>query len=160
MNARMREILGDHADQPEPLAGPLPAEAAAELAEGLEEVSGCALPHDPHRPGPLKIDRDNGEDETYVECQISKWNFIDVTRAFHAQLPLGLSYAFALRAALEASHLKGPFRVILSADPEPPYPSVTVRYRRVRADQPWLGDDLEVYRQGVLAIDFCQGWGA
>ena len=153
MNERMRILLGEYADTPWVKAGRAPDEVIADLKDGFDEISGCVLHHRPEGWEPLEFDRQNGDDETGLECLHSKVNFIDFSKDFDVQLPMGLAYAFALKDVLEKSKVGGPLRIIVSADPEPPYPSVTVRYHRVRPDQPWLGDELDRYREGVMAVD-------
>ena len=161
MNSRMRLLLGEHASDPRRAAGELTLALKAELREGFEELAGCVL-HRGHgyKPGELTFgDPGTNDDEAAFECLHSKVQMGDFVNDrsegdFERMLALGIGYAFALKAALAESDVRSPLRVIVGADPEPPYPSVTVRYHRVRPEQPWLGEDLERYRNAVMAIDF------
>jgi hypothetical protein len=155
MNQRMRELLGQDADAPERLACSVPNDLLAELRDGFEEVSDCVVPRDPTADNRFGLDE--GEDETGVECQISKVNFRDYVAKndpFETMLRMGIGYVWALKQQLETSGVRGPFRVILGADPKGEYPSVTVRYHRRRPGQDWLGNDIEGYADGVMALDF------
>lgn len=154
MNRQMRELLGEDANAPERLASSVPQELASELRDGFEEVSGCVLPRDPEANSRFELDE--SDDETGVECQVSKVNFRDYVAKdapFEEMLEMGIAYALALMNQLQASGLRGPFRVILGADAEGEYPSVTVRYHRRRPSKEWLGEDLEGYTDAVLALD-------
>jgi hypothetical protein len=157
MNQKMACLLGANADNPADFIGPVPSELLAELKEGFEEVQGCILPRDPDQT-PFEIEE--GNDETGIECQVSKINFIEYRRddePFEKMLRMGVAYGFALKQQLEKSGLRGPFRVIVGADSEGEYPSVTVRYHRLRLGQEWLGTDLESYANAILAVDFVEG---
>ena len=157
MNSLMRGLLGPHSAAPEQFAGKAPSLLMDELAEGFEERQGCVLPKDEHGQS---LELDSVNDETSVECLTSKVNLRDFTRGttggrdFEEMLRMAIGYAFALKDALEDSNLPGPFRVIVGADPKGEYPSVTVRYHRRRRGQGWLGDQIEEYKDGVMAIDF------
>jgi len=152
MNRKLRALLGASADSLESIAHPLPGELLDELRVGFKESNGCVVPKN---CSPFKIEVN--EDETGIECQISKVHFGDFRcngEPYQSMLEMGIAYAFALKDHLQRSGLGGPFRVILGADAEGDYPSVTVRYHRIRQGQDWLGDDIEGHADGVLAVDF------
>ena len=167
MNKNMRNLLGETARTPEEFGSSVPEELLTELQDGFEEVDGRVQPvytydgDDDDDEASEENDNERREyhedDETGHECLWSKVHCEDYVpdgAPFEAAVRVGMAYAFALKRALEESGLKGPFRVIVGADSEGEYPSVTVRYHPVRPGQPWLGDDLEGYQDGVMAIDF------
>ena len=123
------------------------------MDEGFEVVSGCLLP----RGWVDEVVLDEHEDETYVECQVSKVNFRDCVSpgdSYESMLRMAVAYAYELKRGLQQSGASGPFRIILGADSEGEYPSVAVRYHKIRPGQDWLGSDLEGYADGALVLDF------
>jgi len=121
------------------------------LKSGFGEYQGCVLWFTGTRL-PFALESD---DATGIECTLNKLHIEvgiseqDLLNAVYD----GLAYSFALASALKKSVVAGPFRIIMGSDIEGEYPSVTVRFHRLRSEEKWLDDDLENYTEAIFVID-------
>ena len=164
-NRSMKALLGADAEFPERVSVPCPSALLAELEDGFKELDGCVVPKR-FENGPIwsagRVRADNQDDETGLECTVSKIHIEDFVRN---DLPLaditrhGIAYALRLREALTRSVPAGVFRIIVDVqlpDADLDLGGIyTIRFHKVRVGQVWLDDDLEHYRQNaVLAMEF------
>jgi hypothetical protein len=161
----MLELLGGDPDFLGPNSELVPESLVGRLSEGFREVDGCVVPTSFQASSiwSEKRPRTNGvDDETGFECSLSKMNlegFVDAGMPLSELARIGCAYAMHLRQALLDSPVSGSFRIIVSAQVPDSELEVgntcTVRFHKVRPNQPWLADDLESYKEeAIWVFDF------
>lgn len=133
MNQNMRRFLA----QLKTDASTLSPELARILNAGFVEEHGCVLLASEARGSAFV--RDATQDETGYECFINHLRVKDLGEALELarRLDTALAEAFA-----------GSFVAIVSYDGR----GATVRFHRLRADQPWLSENLEGYLEEGIAV--------
>jgi hypothetical protein len=111
----------------------------------------------------LRMNADNAQnDPTGVECLLNKVHVDDFVKRGSLSLKeltqVGILYALAVKDKLERTRIPGMFRVIVSVSSTSiaslPH-SCTVRFHRLREDNPWLKEDIESYEdEALLTIDW------
>lgn len=129
----MRRFLG-HLKTDAPTLSP---ELAGVLNAGFVEELGCVLLASQARGSAFV--REATQDETGYECFINHLHVRDLGEA--------MELARRLNTAL-ADAFAGSFVVIVSYDGR----DATVRFHRLRANQPWLSENLEDYLEEGIAV--------
>jgi hypothetical protein len=153
-NKSMLELLGGDPEFFEMPVNDLPAALLEKAKTPLVEVNGCVVPASADSQVTWV------DDETGTECFWTKFHLEDyVSETSLEELArVALDFVWPLQVGIKASRLSGAFRMIASAElPGSPEdrPRCTIRFHRLRTQQSWLGDDLELYKtEAVLACDF------
>lgn len=121
------------------------------LKGGVVERKGCVLLKAMKSSSRNPVIRP-GDDETGYECFENHIHIIPKGLRVTSPLDLAVGYADQLALMLQASRLRGPFRIIVGYEPK--HRTSTVRFHRLRQGQVWLLEDLESYKEeAVLTID-------
>jgi hypothetical protein len=152
-NKSMLELLGGDPKSFELSLNELPPALLEKARIPLVELNGCVVPAS--NPEVTWVD-----DETGTECFWTKFHLEDfvLEPSIEKIARMALGFVWPLRAGIKASRLSGTFRMIASTElpsSAEEKPRCTIRFHRLRAQQAWLGDDLELYRtEAILACDF------
>lgn len=156
----MLDLLGGDPEFFEPNSVPVPDKLISQLAAGFKEVDGCVVPSgfEPDPQGWTEHLR-RGLDETGFECLLSKTYLQDFfTRdiSLSELCRVGLAYGFYLRKAISESQVFGQFRFIVDAQlpdrDDSQEHACSVRFHKLRPDQPYLLEDLESYKHNALLV--------
>jgi hypothetical protein len=158
----MLELLGGDPEFLEPSSILMPNELASIASGGFEETDECVVLRSVPVVAATRRFFEETEDETGREAALSEVNierFLGKSIDRSELARLGLDFGRLLGKELMRSGIEGPFRVIISTQPEDPSLSVgdtcTVRFHRKREGQVWLNDDLESYKsESVATLDF------
>lgn len=167
-NQSMRDLLGEEAAHPERIKVPVPSALIQTLRGGFKEIDGCIVPVDFQKSSIWSAERpriDNRDDETGLECSLSKTHvdaFTTDCTELLAMTRISIAYGFLVKEALEQSAIGGSIRIIISAQlPSPELEHVghvcTVRFHRIRPHQVWLSEDIEGFlHEALMVLDFAQ----
>jgi hypothetical protein len=154
-NRAMLDLLGGDPEFLEPNFVPVPEQLLRELSSGFKEVHGRIVPTS--FEGDMTAEPTL--DETGFECLLSKTyiqDFVTPDAPLSELCRVGLAYGFYLRRAISESAVHGDFRFIVDAQlqsPDGPEGNAcSVRFHKLRPDQPWLSEDLESYTHNALLV--------
>lgn len=154
-NRAMLDFLGGDPEFLEPNSVAVPEQLVRELSSGFKEVHGCIVPTGFEGD----VAAESTLDETGFECLLSK-TYLQDSFSYNVSLSelcrIGLAYGFYVLHAISASQVHGEFRFIVDAQlPSPDAPranACSVRFHKLRPDQPWLSEDLESYKQNAILV--------
>lgn len=154
-NRAMLDLLGGDAEFFEPNSVPVPEQLLRELSGGFKEVHGRIVPTGFEGD----VAAEPTLDETGFECLLSKayiQDFVTQNPSLSELCRVGLAYGFYVRRAIAESEVHGDFRFIVDAQlPDPNGPqenTCSVRFHKLRRDQPWLSEDLESYKHNAILV--------
>ena len=154
--------MGDALDNLDAVQCELPADFAAQLKKMriIEDRGVVMVENASYCDGNFETD------PVGLECSANHYH-IDRPGdgSLRASAIAGIVAAREFKRMIEATKVPGEFRLIVSANYNrycnPPFHGAVVRFHKIRPNNDWIGDDLELYkREGILTIDWTQGQGA